>query len=59
MFPRRFYPADFFAPRFFPQSQGDPSVVAVPPITEAEINFQHVREFALNFDHAREADLGV
>lgn len=22
MWPRRFYPADFFAPRFFPQSEG-------------------------------------
>jgi hypothetical protein len=31
MFPRRFFPAAYFAPRFFPQSQG--SEAAIRPIS--------------------------
>lgn len=27
MFPRRFFAADFFAPRFFPQSEGEVAVM--------------------------------
>ena len=32
MFPRRYYPARMFAPRFFPQSQG-----AAPPATDSSV----------------------
>jgi len=32
VFPRRFYPARMFAPRFFPQSQG-----AAPPATDSPV----------------------
>jgi hypothetical protein len=33
MFPRRLFPARYFAPRFFPQSQGEAPAVVTPTRT--------------------------
>lgn len=47
MFPRRYYPARYFAPRFFPESAGEAATYPDPDFTD-RLNFREPTDY-LNF----------
>ena len=48
MFPRSYFGGHYFAPRFWPQSQGTPAVIAVPPIHDDDVNIVFTHNDAPN-----------